>query len=94
MKTLMSLIVFFSLLFTAGSAWAMGTVNVNEADAQTISRALSGVGMARAEAIVAHREQNGPFTSVHQLTQVRGIGSRTVEQNLDRIVVGAQGQQE
>ncbi|MCG5512562.1 ComEA family DNA-binding protein [Ectothiorhodospira shaposhnikovii] len=89
MKRLTSLIVFFSLLFTAPGAFATGPVNVNEADAQSLSRALTGVGLTRAEAIVAHREQHGPFTSVHQLTRVPGIGPRTVEQNLDRIELGS-----
>ncbi|MCG5501990.1 ComEA family DNA-binding protein [Ectothiorhodospira lacustris] len=94
MKRLTSLIVLFSLLFTATGAWSAGPVNVNEADAQSLSRTLTGVGLTRAEAIVAHREQHGPFTSVHQLMQVPGIGPRTVEQNLDRIELGSHAQQD
>ncbi|MBK1673611.1 competence protein ComEA [Ectothiorhodospira shaposhnikovii] len=85
MKVLKSLILCFSLLFSATGAWAADSVNVNEADAQTLSRVLAGVGQAKAEAIVAYRDQHGPFNSVHELTRVSGIGPRTVEQNLDRI---------
>ena len=35
---------------------------------------LPGVGPATAAAIVAHRDQHGPFQSVDQLGEVRGIG--------------------
>ena len=48
-----------------------------------------GVGLAKAEAIVAHREQNGPFASADQLAEVKGIGLRTVDKNRERIEVGA-----
>lgn len=48
-------------------------INVNVADAQRLED-LPGVGPATAAAIIAHREQHGPFASVDQLAQVRGIG--------------------
>jgi len=60
-------------------------VNVNEADAETIAAALSGVGVSRAQAIVDYREQYGQFYSAEELTAVRGIGDSTVEKNLDKI---------
>lgn len=62
-------------------------VNINTADAETLALALEGVGPARAMDIVAWREANGPFTSVDQLQEVRGIGPVTMERNRDRIVV-------
>ena len=64
------------------------TVNVNTADARTIANVLQGVGLSRATAIVAYREQNGAFKSPDALTGVKGIGNRTVELNATRIVVG------
>jgi len=60
-------------------------VNVNEADAETIAAALTGVGVSRAQAIVDYREQYGQFYSAEELTAVRGIGDSTVEKNLDKI---------
>lgn len=58
-----------------------GPVNVNTADARTLARELQGVGMVKAEAIVAHREKNGPFKSADDLVRVKGLGKKLVEQN-------------
>lgn len=61
-------------------AWA-GPVDINKADAQTIAKELQGVGLSRAQAIVAYREKNGAFKSVDDLRKVKGIGARTLELN-------------
>ncbi len=58
-----------------------GPVNVNTADAKTLARELDGVGMAKAEAIVAYRQKNGPFKNADELAKVEGIGKKTIEQN-------------
>lgn len=50
-----------------------GPVDVNRATAGELD-ALPGVGPAIAAAIVAHRDQHGPFASVEDLESVRGIG--------------------
>ncbi|MDK8791410.1 ComEA family DNA-binding protein [Corynebacterium sp. MSK039] len=52
---------------------AGGKVNINSADATQLET-LDGVGPATAKAIVEWREANGPFRSVEQLMEVRGIG--------------------
>jgi len=56
-----------------------GPVDVNSADAQTLARELTGVGPAKAQAIVEYREANGPFSSPEDLLDVQGIGTRTLE---------------
>lgn len=56
-----------------------GPVNVNTADAKTLAKELNGIGLSKAEAIVAHREKNGPFKSADDLARVKGIGAKTVE---------------
>ena len=61
------------------------TVNVNEADAETLASVLVGVGLTRAQAIVDYREQHGRFYSAEELTAVKGIGQSTVEKNQSRI---------
>lgn len=61
------------------------SVNVNTADAAAIAEVLQGVGMSRAQAIVAYRDQHGAFADVYDLANVKGIGDRTVELNEDRI---------
>ena len=58
-----------------------GPVNVNTADAKTLARELQGVGIAKAEAIVAYREKNGPFKSAEDLIKVKGLGKKLVDQN-------------
>jgi competence protein ComEA len=63
------------------------TVNINQADAETLASVLSGVGISRAEAIIAYREKNGKFYSAEELSSVRGIGMSTVTKNETRIVV-------
>ncbi len=54
-------------------------VNINTADAKTIGEALSGIGLKKAEAIVKYREEKGDFKSAEELTNVAGIGEKTVE---------------
>lgn len=54
-------------------------VNINTADAKTISEALSGIGLKKAEAIVKYREAKGEFKTVDDLVNVNGIGPKTVE---------------
>ena len=67
-------------------AWAApDSVNVNSADAELIAEVLDGVGLVRAEAIVEYRETNGRFDDPYDLTNVKGIGDRTVELNEGRI---------
>lgn len=61
------------------------TVNINQASAKEISKALTGIGKTKADAIVSYREQNGQFTAVEDLLKVKGIGKKTLEQNQDRI---------
>ena len=63
------------------------TVNINEADAETLSAQLIGVGKSRAEAIVRYREEFGPFFTVEDLLQVKGIGESTLERNRARIAL-------
>ncbi len=64
-----------------------GPVNVNTADAETISAELKGVGLSRAKAIVEYRKQHGPFKSPAELLNVKGIGVRTLEINRDNILL-------
>ena len=66
---------------------AFAAVNVNSADAEKIAAELKGIGISKAAAIVAYREQNGPFKTVEQFTEVKGIGLKTVEKNRAEILL-------
>jgi competence protein ComEA len=63
------------------------TVNINTANADTLAAALDGVGAARAKAIVDYRSAHGPFHSIEELAQVKGIGEHVVAQNRTRLKV-------
>nr|WP_314566394.1 ComEA family DNA-binding protein [uncultured Pseudomonas sp.] len=61
-------------------------VDLNAADAETLRRDLFGIGAAKAKAIVAYRESNGPFTAVDELLEVKGIGKALLEKNSERLM--------
>jgi competence protein ComEA len=87
-KTIRKLLGVCGLLAVLIGQWAFAapdSVNVNSADAVTLADVLDGVGMARAEAIVAYREANGRFDDLYDLSNVKGIGDRTIELNEQRI---------
>ncbi|AXK53050.1 ComEA family DNA-binding protein [Pseudomonas protegens] len=62
-------------------------INLNTADMAVLQRELFGIGEAKAKAIVAYREENGPFASVDELLEVKGIGKTILERNRDKLVV-------
>jgi len=71
----------------AQAAPAAGMVNLNTADAETLKRELSGIGLAKAEAIVKHRETNGEFLTVDELLEVKGIGKSLLDRNRDKLAL-------
>lgn len=63
-------------------------VDINNDSAEKIADLLKGVGIKKAEAIVSHREEFGPFTAAEDLMQVSGIGPATLEKNRAAILIG------
>jgi competence protein ComEA len=76
-----------ALALALGSVTA-APVDINTADAQSLTAGIKGVGTAKAQAIVDYREQHGRFQTVDELAQVRGIGPSTVERNRDNLSTG------
>ncbi len=70
----------------SGAAADSGPIDLNTADEAALD-ALPGIGPATAKAIVAYRESHGPFTSVDQLLEVRGIGPAKLDQLADLVRV-------
>jgi competence protein ComEA len=70
----------------SGSSGAEQIVNLNTADVDQLD-SLPGIGPAIAQAIVDHRERNGPFASVDQLLDVRGIGEAKLADLRERVTV-------
>ncbi|GAB7386604.1 hypothetical protein BSNK01_04390 [Bacillaceae bacterium] len=63
-----------------------GLIDINTATSEQLQQ-LPGIGPAKAEAIIAYREEHGPFRSVEELTKVSGIGEKTLEKIRSRITV-------
>jgi competence protein ComEA len=70
----------------ASGAWA-GPVDINTADAATIAKELQGIGLSKAQAIVAYRDKNGSFKSAEDLRKIKGIGVKTLERNRPNILM-------
>jgi len=65
----------------SAAAEVVAQVSVNSASADELADMLIGVGPSKARAIVAYRDANGPFASVDELVNVKGIGLATIEKN-------------
>ncbi len=61
-------------------------VNLNTATLEELDT-LPGIGPTTAQAIIDHRTEHGPFTSVDQLLDVRGIGDAKLAELRDRVTV-------
>jgi len=53
-------------------------VNINTAGLMEIE-ALPFLGMERSKDIIEYRDKNGPFKSLNELTNISGIGPKTLE---------------
>ena len=67
----------FEQLAFAGDATAV-RVNINTAAREQLE-SLPGIGAVKAQSIINHRLQNGPFQSIDNLIEVSGIGEKTLE---------------
>lgn len=63
---------------SSAGASSVSPIDLNTASSEELQQ-LPRVGPATAAKIIAHREENGKFTSVDQLLDVPGIGERTLE---------------
>ena len=61
-------------------------ININTAPLEQLIT-LSGIGESRALAIIAHREQSGPFETIEDIKQISGIGESIFNNIRDRITV-------
>ena len=75
---LIGLFVVFSICAKAACA---GLVNINVAAAETLGKVMFGIGPAKSQAIVRYRAEHGPFAAADDLSEVKGIGKKTIEKN-------------
>ena len=78
---ILSTVLVLPFMVCAGEA-----ININTADKDALM-SIKGIGEKRAGAIIMYREQNGPFSSVEQLAEIKGIGEVFIEKNRDRLRV-------
>ena len=57
------------------------TVNINKADTAALIANLQGIGEVKAKAIVDYRRKHGPFQSINDLANVKGIGEGLIKKN-------------
>ena len=63
-----------------------GRINLNTAD-EILLQTVKGIGPSKAAAIIEYRKQYGNFTCVEELTEVSGIGEKTLEKIKDYFTV-------
>ena len=59
-------------------------ININSATAEELA-ALERIGPAMAARIIAYRQEHGPFRTIEQLQEVKGIGPKTFVRIRERI---------
>lgn len=61
-------------------------LNLNQATEEELTT-LPGIGPTLARRIVEYRGENGPFDTVEEITEVSGIGEKTLEKFRSRVRV-------
>lgn len=80
-RTLSAFLLSIAMVLGMASVAHAAPVNINKANATEIAAALNGIGSKKAEEIVAFREKHGPFKTIEQLQDVKGIGQKMIEKN-------------
>jgi comEA protein len=62
------------------------TIQLNQATAEQL-QALPGVGPALSERIVVYRTEHGPFKSLEQLTEVKGVGQAKLAKFKNQLIL-------
>lgn len=69
---------------TTGTSSEEGKIAINSADENELQK-LTGIGPAKAKAILSYREEHGPFQKVEDLLEISGIGEKTLEKIKEQV---------
>jgi len=67
-----------------GAVDSKGKININKATVDELMT-IPGIGQVKAQSIVDYRNENGKFKSVDELTNITGIGVKTLEKLRDKV---------
>lgn len=84
---LYTLSLLLCLFFLSTSLVSAGPVNINHSGAGELETELVGIGPDKAAAIIQYRQDHGPFASVDDLVNVKGVGQKTIEKNRENLTV-------
>jgi len=67
-----------------GAVDSKGKININKATVDELMT-IPGIGQVKAQSIVDYRNENGKFNSIDELTNITGIGVKTLEKLRDKV---------
>lgn len=101
MRSFSRLVLLLTLIALAAqsAAYSRATfagplIDINTASADVLAGMLPGIGPTKAKAIVDYRDVNGPFQSLDELTNVKGIGVITLNKIRPYLFQVGQGQEQ
>ena len=87
LRSWITMIMTLFVISISGLVWgANEKININTADAQQLTQ-LKRIGASYAARIVEYRELNGEFQQPEDIMKVKGIGTKTFEENKEIIIV-------
>jgi competence protein ComEA len=87
-RLLVALLTAIAIAMTVPAWGETPPVDINTASAAELTT-INGIGPSKAQAIVEHREANGPFASIDDLESVRGIGTKLLDRLRPQVTVGS-----
>ena len=76
----------FFMVMALAVSFLMASVDINSASVKELTT-LKGVGVKKAEAIVAYRKQHC-FKNINEIVKVKGIGKKFLEKNKQNLKAG------
>ena len=88
MKRVIRTLVFATILLVMPAIALATSIDINNANAETIASSLKGIGDKKAQAIISYRNKYGAFQSLDDLVNVPGIGEKTLQRLRSRLSLG------